>query len=896
MMRALFTVCLGLLVLALVASGTNLWFSSEDANALESPLSFHPSQTGARIEALPEEKVLVIAMSSDIQTMDPAKTSAMYGPPGMIYETLIQRDLTGAYVPGLAESWNLNTTVPDHPTFEMRLKQGVRFHDGLAFDTHAVKRILNYYVDNNSWVQYEFWAIYGSQNKTGWPNAGIWCKDSYNMSLNLTWTDVALVFNLSHLYGSMMSPNALESDGLDHYGTPGHLVVGTGPFMLQEWIPGDHVTLVKNTDYNWGASWYVNKGPATIDRIIYRIITDQTARFAGFESGDIDVLQGVPPNKVLTYAANSEMTVVTGPGQGTYHMEFNCQKAPWTNVSLRKAFGFAIDRTQIVDSVWHGYAEPGVNYLPPIEPEGRLIPSQYNFSYDVARSEALFLQAGYRDTDSDNWLENTTTGTELTLNLWTTNKGEDVQMAEILQTQFQAVGVHIILRQYAETQLRDEAAAGNQEAILFWYSWPRAEILDWHFGTWAAGGSNTAWYTDPVFDEYVANWTVAETEQAFTDNATAAHERLLDQAPWAPIIYWHQIDAIHNNVTGWYVHPIGREQVFNILDVDVSTPPPPVDTVAPSTTVDISGTLGLNDWYTSPVTITLEASDDTSGVASTFYKFDDHDWLVYSDSFLMTAEGVHILWFYSTDSAGNTEVSQFIYLKIDTMAPATTATLTAPLGANGWYIGPSVSVELVSGDYASYVTSVSYRVDNGTWQTYSSKLTIDRPGSTVIDYYASDAAGNIETQKSVPFKLDTETPVIAVTYPPPDSKISEDTVTIEWSGADYCSGIDYYEVQVDGGNPIPMGTATSYELKGLQDGWHSITVYAVDNSGQSASSTVSFGIYTSIWSQNGPYNGIPLYALIAGIVAIVALSLFLWYRKGKSSPQEPVSEDAPKVE
>jgi ABC-type Fe3+-siderophore transport system permease subunit len=78
--------------------------------------------------------------------------------------------------------------------------------------------------------------------------------------------------------------------------------------------------------------------------------------------------------------------------------------------------------------------------------------------------------------------------------------------------------------------------------------------------------------------------------------------------------------------------------------------------------------------------------------------------------------------------------------------------------------------------------------------------------------------------------------------------------------------------------------------------WHSVTVKAVDKSGNTATSTVGFGIYTSIWSQNGPYNGIPLYALIAGIVAIVALSLLLWYRKGKSSPQEPVSEDAPKVE
>lgn len=519
-----------------------------------------------------EGKVLVIAMSSDVETMDPAKTSAMYGPPGMIYETLIARDLTGAYVPGLAESWELKnmrgTGYAYNATFNITLKQGVKFHDGLPFDTDAVRRIINYYAQDDSWVQYEFWAIFGCQNKTGWPDSGIWCKDDYHMTLNLTWVDVALIFNLSHLYGSMMGPDALESDGLEDYGTAGHKVIGTGPFKLKSWVPGDHVTLVKNKDYNWGASWYVNKGPAKIDKIIYRIIPDQAARFAGFESGSIDVLQQVPPNKVPTYQADSDMTVITGRGQGTYHVEFNCNKTPWTNADLRRAFGYAINRTQILQTVWHGIGEEGVNYLSPIEPESTKVPAEYNYSYDTAKAATLFAAAGWTNTDSDAWLENAS-GNELTLHLWTTNKGEDVAMAEILLTQIQAVGVHVEIAQYAETELRSRAAAGQQEAILFWYSWPRAEILDWHFGTWAAGGSNTGWYMDDIFDGYVTNWTYAETEKDFSDNATAGHIRLLTQGAWAPILFWYQIFAIHNYVTGWYVHPLGQEQPINILDVDI---------------------------------------------------------------------------------------------------------------------------------------------------------------------------------------------------------------------------------------------------------------------------------------------------------------------------------------
>jgi ABC-type transport system substrate-binding protein len=528
-------------------------------------------------------KVLVVAMSSDVETMDPSKTSAMYGPPGMVLETLITRDKSGDYQPGLATSYGWDLTDPDVPKFVMTLKDGVIFQDGTPFNGQAVKDIVKWYKQADEagtygWVAYEFAAVNCSDGTSDWGNMdqGIWVKDDTHVVFNCSYYDVALEFNLSHLYGSMMSPTAAFGSGatLDdahkNYGTPAHPAVGTGPFKITEWSPGDHVTLVKFDNYSWGFNWYDNKGPAKIDKIIYRVVADEATRFAGFESGAIDVLMQVPPSKVQSYADDSSLTVLTGPGQGTYHIEFNCQKDPWTIVPLRRAIGFAIDRDAIVNTVWHGYASPGVNYLSPIEPEGALIPAQYNYSFDLTKASELFAEAGWVK-NSDGWLENTTTHLELTLPLWTTNKGEDVLMSEMLQSQLATAGVHVTLTQYAESTLRSMAAAGEDDAMLFWYSWPRAEILDWHFGTWAAdGGSNTAQYKDPVFDEYVVNWTYAPTPEAFSENATLAHERLLTMGPWAPIIFWHQIAAVHNYVTGWYLSPLGQEQVIDGVDVDIS--------------------------------------------------------------------------------------------------------------------------------------------------------------------------------------------------------------------------------------------------------------------------------------------------------------------------------------
>ncbi|UCE44981.1 MAG: ABC transporter substrate-binding protein, partial [Methanobacteriota archaeon] len=371
--------------------------------------------------------------------------------------------------------------------------------------------------------------------------------------------------------GCMIGPDALWELGVEDYGTAQNWdkVVGTGPFMIDEWVAGDHITLVKNPDYDWGASWYVNKGPANIDKVIYRVVPEATTRDAGFMAGDIDILQQVPPSKVATYNAAEGLEVMTGPGQGIYYVEFNCVKEPWDNVDLRLAMAHSIDRSAILNTAWHGIGEEGVNLLSPICPEGTAIPAEYNHTYDEDTAEAYFAAAGFEDIDDDDWLENTTSEEELTLELWTTNKAEDVLMGEMLKGQFEDIGVKTDITQYQETVLRTKAQAGEQEAILFWFSWPRAEILDWHFGSWAVGGSNTAQYADPVFDDYVANWTLAETEEEFSDNAIAAHIRLLQNCPRTPVLFWHQIFAIHDYITGWYIHPMGQEQTINIVDVDI---------------------------------------------------------------------------------------------------------------------------------------------------------------------------------------------------------------------------------------------------------------------------------------------------------------------------------------
>ena len=103
----------------------------------------------------------------------------------------------------------------------------------------------------------------------------------------------------------------------------------------------------------------------------------------------------------------------------------------------------------------------------------------------------------------------------------------------------------------------------------------------------------------------------------------------------------------------------------------------PIDTVAPTTTDQLAGTLGNSNWYTTAVNVTLTAIDATSGVAATYYMIDGGSRLTYTGStFTVSAQGSHTISFWSVDAAGKVETAGTDSFKIDTIKPATTDTLS----------------------------------------------------------------------------------------------------------------------------------------------------------------------------------------------------------------------------
>src|SRR5438874_22449 len=197
------------------------------------------------------------------------------------------------------------------------------------------------------------------------------------------------------------------------------------------------------------------------------------------------------------------------------------------------------------------------------------------------------------------------------------------------------------------------------------------------------------------------------------------------------------------SVAGDGVHSVDFYSVDLAGNIEsVETVSPSIDTVPPTSQAILTGSASDGYWFRSEVTVSFDASDATSGVASIAYRVDSGVWQAYGAPFDVL-DGMHVVESYATDVAGNPEGISRVSFGVDTVAPATGVTLSGPRGENGWYLGP-VTVAIRAEDATSGV-SISYRLDDGPWSPYAGSFVVAGEGIHRVDYAAVHGPGNSET-------------------------------------------------------------------------------------------------------------------------------------------------------
>jgi len=178
------------------------------------------------------------------------------------------------------------------------------------------------------------------------------------------------------------------------------------------------------------------------------------------------------------------------------------------------------------------------------------------------------------------------------------------------------------------------------------------------------------------------------------------------------------------------------------------------DTTPPVTNCTLEGEKE-GDLYVGPVTVTLNATDDMSGVNYTMYSVDRGEWFQYVDPFIVSEDGERIVWFYSVDNTGNVETEKnctFTIKTPDITPPVTICTLDGEL-VGGVYVS-DVTVTLTTTDDMSGVNYTMYKISDGAWQEYSSPFIVSGNGTYTIYFYSVDNAENVESEKNIIFVID----------------------------------------------------------------------------------------------------------------------------------------------
>ena len=319
---------------------------------------------------------LTMSLNRDAGGLDPhAGTAVTFNYAAGMYEQLWRQTLSpsGETVPEpwLAESWEFTSPT----TLVFKLRQGVMFHDGSEFDAHVAQWNFEHMMAPASKfnTRAQLVALIKSTQVV----------DSYTFQINLPSPNYLFLeaFSAGSPPGPncyMVSPAYYERVG---EGEMARKPMGTGPFKFVEWVPNDHLTMVRNDSY-WGKDSFGTQLPY-LDEVIWKPIEDPTAAFNSLRAGTVDWLSQILPTDAQIARNDPKLKVLEDPGSMPY-VDFQILEGPFQNTQIRQAFNWGIDREAIHRSVYLGTGATPSTRLP--STHWATDPSEPFYTYDPEKA------------------------------------------------------------------------------------------------------------------------------------------------------------------------------------------------------------------------------------------------------------------------------------------------------------------------------------------------------------------------------------------------------------------------------------------------------------------------------------------------------------------------------
>lgn len=302
-------------------------------------------------------------------------------------EPLVGRDADGEIQPWLATEWDVSD---DGLTWDLTLAEGITFTDGTALDADAVRVNIEHLQDPATGSSTGYLAV---QKITE-----VEPVDARTVRFHLSEPDSALLESLSQQWTAIQSPAGIERGMEANCAAP----IGTGPFVVTEWVPQQHVILDRNSGYATPGPQAQNDGPAHLERIEWRFIPDPATRWAALQSGEVHVIDNPEPEAIVAAATGDEIEHIDAPRPGSVNrIELNSSQAPFDDIRVRQAFILSAEVDPGIENLYQGVAERSYSPLSSIEPYAYSDPDL--FGTDLDEAERLLDEAGWGELDADGY-------------------------------------------------------------------------------------------------------------------------------------------------------------------------------------------------------------------------------------------------------------------------------------------------------------------------------------------------------------------------------------------------------------------------------------------------------------------------------------------------------------
>ena len=464
-----------------------------------------------------DSNTLILARAADTTGLDPHTQTAFASIRllELIYEPLVQVDSQLNIVPALAESWAFNE---DATVLTLNLRQGVTFHDGTTFEASDVvatlERILN--EETGAAARANYLSI-----------ASIDTPDDYTVVLNLSQPDVPLLAALATVNAGIAPSELIASNGF------AEATIGTGPFILSEWIPEEITRLLANNNW-WG------EGPF-VDGIDMRVIPDEASILAALRAGEIDFALLNDPLVATLLIGDDRVQLNAVPALAYHVLQLNPAREPMDVLEVRQAMSCAIDRQEVLDTASLGEG----TVTGPLTIPAYAVPLEDYFCYtkDLARAQELMAASGVEPFT-------------ITVIAASAEPPTALSEAQSIQAQLAEIGITVEIEPLELSVYVDRWLKGDFDAAIA-LNGGRVDPYPMYARYWTKTGNLqiVANYIDDTLDALMQQGRAEPDPAARYEIFAEFQKHLVEMAPWIWLYNGYEYTAQQPYVSGFQPNP-----------------------------------------------------------------------------------------------------------------------------------------------------------------------------------------------------------------------------------------------------------------------------------------------------------------------------------------------------